>query len=120
MLSASALTIGERLLIDQRRAGVTRAEAAELWGVTLYRYALWEENRGDDMPEAAAIPLGRLEFREHALIMRRRSRMTLKAMGRELGCSSWWVSQMETGKVSDALLREFWAGRAGAVGMGAA
>lgn len=102
MLKASELTSGERLLIVRRREGCSKAEAASGCGVSLYRYTRFEA----DKERGPTARTGRLSFAESALLERLRAGISAAAQARAVGCSRWWLTQMETGQVPDTRLRE--------------
>lgn len=105
MLTAGKLTRAERLLLQRRRRGLTKAEAAERHGVSLYRYERWEAGETLGAP---LVGVGRLAFREASLIMRLRAGVGLGAFAGLLGCSGHWVTRMEAGEAPDDRLRAFW------------
>lgn len=109
MLLVRDLRPGERLLIDRRRRGETRSEAAQRFGVSLSRYARWEGlGRGlsDTGPEPA---LGRLEPWEAAFLLRRRARVGVLETALALGVSPWRVEQTEAGVAGGGALLAAWA-----------
>ena len=104
MLRAQDLTAAERLLIERRRAGETKEEAAAAYGVSAYRYNRWEA--GHDVDTAPAPALGRLAFFEGSFLQRRRDGVSLAEFAELVGVSRWWLTQMEVGAVADDRLRE--------------
>lgn len=113
MLNAKDLTNGERLLIDRRRSGETKAAAAKWYAVSLYRYTQWEADLGDGLKDVPSPSLGRLAFYEESFVLRRRLGLTLKQFGARIGTSAHWVTRMESGTAPDDRLRDFWHGGLG-------
>lgn len=100
-LSAS-LTVGERLLIWRKRAGLSQQEMAAMHDLTRTVYGRVER---DQMEMTIGVTLGKLKPHEEAMILRRRAGTTQKEVAGEIGLSRHWVSKMETGQVScDRLL----------------
>lgn len=92
-------------MIARRRESLSQAAAADEYGVTLYRYRLWELDKCD--PPVAAI--GSLADHERCFLLRRRKGWSLGEVADDLGCSSWWLTQMERGKVAASVLVDYWA-----------
>jgi len=107
MLTTKELTKGERLILSRRRSGYTKAEAAEWYGVSLYRYTRWEADEGDDVP---AEQIGRLEPYEACHILRRRAGLKVGELAVLADISTWWITQIESGDVPADRLRAFWDG----------
>lgn len=106
MLTAKDLTKGERLLLERRRAEETKPEAAARHGVSFYRYDRWERDIDNEAPRVA---VGVLEFREVSLIRGQRAGASVRDFAELVGVSPWWLTQIETGQVSDERIRSFWA-----------
>lgn len=100
------LTLGERLLLARKRAGLTQSQAAAQHNVSPKRYGLWERDQVK-APFAAFI---KKPIRGHELCMirRRRSNLTQGALARDLGCSRWWLNRMEQGKAPVHQLLDYW------------
>lgn len=109
MLRAQELTPGERLFIARRRSKRTKAAAAAVLDVTLYRYSRWEDDL-ERAPRSALPSLGRLGWHEGAAISRRRAGVSLEQAARAVGVSPWWLSQIEGGQAPVDRLREFLGG----------
>lgn len=105
MLTASQLTLGERLRIFRRRYLRTQAEQARVMKVPLGTYKRMEA----DEIEADRMPIGRVEPHEACMIMRRRKGMTLEQLGEEIGLTKWWICQMETGQAPTTTLVAYWS-----------
>lgn len=101
----SELTHGERLIISRRRAGLTQTEAAEEYGVSLYKYRLWE--KGESEPPKVAVP-GRLKPYEKCVLARLRNKQTIRELAAELELCRWWVQQMERGQQPCDRLMSHW------------
>jgi transcriptional regulator with XRE-family HTH domain len=98
------LTKGERLVIWRRRLRYKQKEAAAYFAVTVDTYADWEKGRRED------VPVIRLEPRPFELcyVLRRRARMTQKALAAQLGMTRLWVIKMEEGSAPVERLRAYW------------
>jgi len=108
MLTAAQLTNGERLALERRRAGETKAGAAKRHGVSLYCYTAWEDDEDEAAPRVA---VGRVAFYEGSRILRRRAGRSVADMAAAVGVSPYWLSRMEAGEAPDDRLREFWTRR---------
>lgn len=108
-MNLSDLSAGEKLTLERRRVGRSQREAAAAYGVSLYRYRAWEEDREGDQP---TVHLGRLRPWERCYILRCRAGIPLKDAPARMGVTRWWLCQMEYGRapLSPALL-QFWANR---------
>jgi hypothetical protein len=102
------MTSGERLRIARRRAGESQAEAAKRLGLPLHAYKRAEA----DDPGQWSIPrpqLGALQPFESCHLQRIREGRTLRNIAALMGVSTWWLCQMERGKVPADALVEFWS-----------
>ena len=107
MLNTRDLTPGERLILDRRREGMTKAATAAAYGVTLYRYSQWEAGTWSE--EIPTPSLGRLAVHESSHIQRRRAGLSVVDFAKAIGTSAWWVTRMEAGTAPPDRLVEFWA-----------
>lgn len=109
MLNTRDLTPGERLILDRRREGMTKAATAEAYGVTLYRYDQWESGTwSEEIPKPS---LGRLAEHESCHVQRLRAGVSMADFAKEIGTSAWWVTRMEAGTAPVARLLEYWSGK---------
>ncbi len=100
------LTIGERMLIVRKRRGLSQKQAAEQVNVSRATWSKWER----DLVEPPFGTMMGLAPSPHELTMiqRRRKGMTQKDIAEEVGCSRYWVSQMETGQADSKVLEGYW------------
>lgn len=99
-------TPAEALLIVRRRKGLNQMEMAKLLKVSMRRYTGWEyATRTHDCPEVAVLPL---KNHEVCLLYRRRSKMSVKQVARELNCTPYWITLMERGQGNCSRLLEYW------------
>lgn len=121
MLTAKDLTAGERVYLERRRHGWTKAAAAEWWNVSLYRLERWElDAESDAGPGVPRVSVGRLTEAEAVHILRRRAGISAAAMAELLGVSRWWLCRMESGTAPADRLADYWRARAGAASRAAA
>jgi DNA-binding XRE family transcriptional regulator len=102
-------------LIRRRRLGLTQAQAAKRWKIPAHIYARIENDDAEvqhkrtfGMPFAMLSGDERPKAHERCLIMRRRCKKTQTTVAKELGCSRYWLNQMELGKVSCDTLLWYW------------
>ncbi len=106
MLTTSQLTPSERLLVDRRRRGLTQTQASQAWGFSEWHYRMVEAgNRQSSCPR---IRIGKLRPYESAFLMRRRLGWRRTELAKMIGVSSWWLTQMERGRVNPNRLLSFW------------
>jgi len=103
------IPVAERLCIERRRAGRSQTEAAKRYGLTLYRYRQWESCK-DEAPEGAASSVTKLDPFEECFLSRLRAKISASEMANIVGCSRWWLTQMERGRVSAQKLVDCWRG----------
>lgn len=99
----------EAFTIWRRRNELTQAEAARQFGVSMRRMVGWENgSRDDGLPDLRKkiLPLANYEV---CFLYRRRAKMLVSELARELRVTPYWVTQLERGRATgiDALL-EFW------------
>lgn len=101
------LTHGEKMYVARRRGNVNMHDMAEGLGVSLRIYRRWENDklRTRGMPR---VPLGRLSRQDVFLILRRRSGRTVRHIAKQIGCSVWWLRQMERCEVPNQRLMKYW------------
>lgn len=104
-MQSSDLSAGETLIIDRRRRGESQADAARRHRVSSYRYRRWED---DDDPDAPRVELETIEEYEAFHVLRRRAGMLIEDLAAEIGCSRWWVTQMERGQAPCGRLKDYW------------
>jgi len=104
-LRTSALSKGERLLIDRRRRGETQVDAGRRFGITTFRYREWEL---DLDPKAPTVKPGRLTDLEVCYLRRRRAKHTLPQLADLMGISRFWLNQMERGSANPERLIAYW------------
>lgn len=97
---------GESLFLGRRRANLKQAEAAEKYGVHVDIYREWEaDRRTADQPWQR---LGNIKLHEKCVILRRRAKLTQRALAEKMGCTRLWVNQMENGDAPAVRLRDYW------------
>lgn len=111
MAEVVKLTDAERLVLWRRAGAMTREDAAEQLGVTLYRYRRWES--GSETPSAPVRfmmrrGVARPTAYEAAFILRRRRGVTQAGLAKKLGVSRQWLGEMELGKVPGERLLAYW------------
>lgn len=100
----------ERLVIERRRRDESQAEAAKRYRVTLYEYRSWERGEGK-VPARAGASVRRLEPFEECFIQRSRvPGLTAAHLAKAVGCSRWWLTQMERGQQPAESLVACWQG----------
>lgn len=100
----------EALLIYRRRIGASQEDAARQRGVSMRKYTGWEYGtRTDDCPDVRRriLPLTDAEV---CFLYRRRSKMSVNALARDLGCTAYWVTRIERGREPSSVgtLLEYW------------
>ena len=101
------LTAPEHALVDRRRSGLTQAEAAEAYGLTVSAYRNYEN--GNESPwDVPAPSLGKLAPHEECFVKRRRTGMTAELLAEIIGVSRYWVHLMETGVPPVKRLLSYW------------
>lgn len=99
----------EALEISRRRAGLSQAEAAELAGVSLYRYKKWEAGEDLEAPYPAVEPLEPFEW---CRLQRRRRAWSIDELAAESGFAPKWIHRVERGEARSARpLEEWWRNR---------
>lgn len=107
MLTTSDLTPGERFLILRRRNGLSQPVAAKSYGLSAWDYRMVEADRvRSDLPRPA---LGKIAAHERCVILRRRAGMKRTQLAALVGCSNWWLTQMERGVQPPDRIVEYWA-----------
>lgn len=100
----------ERLAIERRRRDESQTEAAKRYGVTLYEYRQWELGNGK-LPARAGASVRRIEPFEECFIQRTRMQgLSAGMLAKDVGCSRWWLTQMERGQQQPEALVAFWRG----------
>lgn len=110
MAGSLKLRRNETLLIGRLRRGLSQDGAAARFGVPVKIYRSWERSR-PPRGRAWAVEPDRPTAQERCLVLRRRAGLTQAQVARHLGCSRWWVNQMENGNAPVRALAEFWRGR---------
>ena len=105
MRELGKLTDGERLVLDRRRRSESQTEAAQRYGVTRQLYSQWEL---DEVGPPLTYPTGRLADHEVVFLYRRRAKFSRNRVAQEVGCSPFWVTQMERGRQPCDRLLEYW------------
>lgn len=110
-----SLSNAEKYLIRRRRLGLTQAEFATDLGVTRKAYNQFEKGYGSNPGLRGGVwlhmTLRNLSPEERCLILRRRAQRTQAQVARDIGCSRWWVLQMERGTAPVDTLVEYWSDR---------
>lgn len=109
---ASDLSSGERLFLDRWRRGQGQRAAAKEYGVGLYTYRLWEEDKEAVTTDFDPPAIGHMTEAEGYVIMRRRRGLGTIEAAEKIGVSRFWLREMEAGRAPIDRLREFWNGRA--------
>lgn len=99
------LSRGERLEIVRRRKRHTQTEAAAEHGTTTYVYRRWERDLHRAAPLVIVGPLADFEL---CYVRRRRSGLTLRALGDLMGLSHKWIHRAERGEVRDVTALVLW------------
>jgi transcriptional regulator with XRE-family HTH domain len=86
------MTNGERLELSRRRADMTQAAAAYMYGVAPSRYRAWEKDQGRNPPTAPAADLSPGEW---CWLMRRRSGLTLHQVAERSNLEPKWIHRVE-------------------------
>lgn len=109
-MKTDMLTYGERLVLWRRRRDFSQRQAARHWRTTRYRYRAWEtdDNGSETGPLPPRAPLGKLRVHEACFIMRRRSRLSVRALARRLSVTPTWITRMERGDAAPDTLIEHW------------
>ncbi len=100
----------ESLFITRRREGLTQTAMADKLGIMEYIYFQYE-NGTSEIPEGlTGLPIfAEPTALEQCVIKRRRLAMSQDELAAELGCSRFWVNQMETDKVNPGKLIKYWS-----------
>lgn len=106
---AGDLSSGERLFLDRFRSGIGQRTAAKQYGVGLYTYRLWEDDKEAVTTTFEVPAVGLISEAESYVIRRRREGLGLCEMAQRMGLSRYWVREMEAGRAPIDRLREFWA-----------
>ncbi len=101
------LTPAEKMKLDRRRRGESQQEAAERWGVTLYRYREAEAGRRSESKIRPRFTVVR-DY-EACLVLRTRRGDSVAALAKEMGISRWWLTQIERGKQPADELVRYWS-----------
>lgn len=101
------LTPGETLLIWRRRMEWTQAEAANYYGVSIFRLKLAEYDKAKDFPYKNNLKIT-LRPNEKCLLYRKRAKLTQPQVATEFGIGRYWLRLQETGKVPCARLLSWW------------
>lgn len=106
-------TYGEALAVDRRRRDETQAQAAERLGITVYAYRKAEASahRNGSSDSLPVVDVEPLHPGEQCRILRRRAGLTLDQLAERMGCTAWWIAQMEHGKAPVDRLVEHWRTR---------
>lgn len=108
------LSAGERLELNRRRDGLSQAEAADLFGVSVARFRKWEHGTGRAQPLVNVGPA--LTDGEWCWLMRRRAGRSLKEVSEETGLGIQWIHRVERGERGDpAALVRWWQHTIGAI-----
>lgn len=84
--------------------------AAAEYGVGRNTYIKWERDDFDTTMVPERFPaIGHVTEPEAFVILRFRSGWLVSEVAQAIGCSRYWVNQMERGKAPIARLRDFWA-----------
>lgn len=102
------LTLGEALLIYRRRNKESQVAAARRIGLTRNDYGDLERDADGKSDKVSFPPIGELTLKEKCLILRRRSGLTQRDCAQKIGVSRFWYGLMETGKVPNSQLNDFW------------
>lgn len=106
-MTATQLTKGERIFIWRRRKKLNQKQAGEELG--LKRHEIFRIEKGLKVRCGIPVqPLGNLKPLEICVLKRRRAKMTQTELGKKIGCSRWWVNQMELGLEDSGKLVKFW------------
>jgi len=97
------LSISERLKIFRRRRGWTQARAAIHFHVSYSCYKAWEA--GIRQGKSLAITPKPTEL---YYIFRIRHGWTQGDLAKRMGCSRYWLGQMEDNQVNHARLANYW------------
>jgi hypothetical protein len=106
------LTPGERFLIQRRRRGQTRAQAAQMWGVKAHRIRDWEFGLGPMPPPRVELLPTHLSPNEICYILRLRSGLRPAELAQVLGVTAHTVLSWERGEGSAQRLYDYWRGAA--------
>ena len=101
------LSSGERLILGRRRRGLSQLARANFFGVTLYRYRAWEDEKQE--PPARKVPkLGKLHDYEACYVLRRRRRIALQDLVAKLDVTPNWLCEIEHGRQPAGRLLAHW------------
>ena len=106
LIDPETLTVGERLAISRRRAGLSQREASALLGWPFKRYLRAEHGKDDEAPAPA---LTSLTSGEECRVTRKRAGFTLAELEKLSGFKSKWIHRVEQDQTrSAASLVTFW------------
>ncbi len=106
MVSTNSLTGGELMLLVRKRRGLSQKQAGENCDVSRATWSKWERDIVE--PPFGTVMSEPPTAQELAMLQRRRKGMTQKDIAEEVGCSRYWVSQMETGQADSKVLEGYW------------
>ena len=109
---SAGLEPSEALEIDRRRAKLTQAQAAALYGVGLTTFRAWAA--GERTHDVPVVPVEPLAVHEWCWLQRRRSGLRLVDVSAEIGLGVRWVHKAERGAIplrSLGPLETFWRRR---------
>lgn len=96
----------ERLVIQRRRKGITQQRAAEVYGVCLTVYSLWERDLHTHIPKVLGVE--DIQPHEMCFLLRRRKGWTQVQTAQRVKCSIEWLKRMERGTAKGNKLFKFW------------
>lgn len=101
------LSPGEALLVWRRRMGWNQIEAAEHFGVSLFKYKLAEYDKAEDFPYRSNLKIT-LKPHEKCLLYRKRSGKTQPEAAHDFGMGRFWLRLQEKGEIACDRLLAHW------------
>jgi len=102
------LTVGEKLILARRRAGLGQSVFAQRYNASRNRYGEWERDE-EPLPSCHKTPeIKDMSVLEECFILRRRAGLTQEQCAEEIGVSRFWYNQMEMGTAAAGELLKYW------------
>lgn len=111
LLKTSDLTRGEKLFIKRKRLGISQIEMSVDLGVIYSRYRAMEQDVEGSKPPY--VSLGPLLECESYCVQRVRAGINKTELADKMGCSVYWLRQMERGDAPIKRLAEYWGEKLG-------